>query len=141
MSNNISFIGNIGNDPELKQVGQTDLLELNVANNMGFGDRRTTNWFRCSIWGKRAVSLQPILGKGKQVFVTGQLTLREYTNRDGEKRTSADVRVSDLEIISRPGDGQQSSESQGSYSSSNSNSSATSTPAASTPENDEDMPF
>ena len=64
MSNNISFIGRVGNDPELKQVGQNDILELNIANNVGFGERKSTNWFRCSIWGRRAVSLQPHMTKG-----------------------------------------------------------------------------
>jgi single-strand DNA-binding protein len=140
MSNNISFIGRIGNDPELKQVGQNDILELNVANNVGFGDRRSTNWFRCSIWGKRAVSLQPHLSKGKEVFVTGQLTLREYTNRDGEKRISADIKVGEIEFVG--GNREQSQASSSEYS--NSSAPANSRPAASaqsTPETDDDMPF
>lgn len=100
MSNNISFLGRIGNDPEIKEVGGSDLLELNVANNVGFGDKASTNWFRCSIWGKRATSLQPYMKKGNQIFVTGQLTLREYTNKDGEKRISPEVRVEQIDFAS-----------------------------------------
>ena len=130
MSNSISFLGRIGNDPELKQVGQSDMLEINVANNVGFGDRRSTNWFRCTIWGKRALSLQQHLIKGKQIFVTGQLTLREYTTREGEKRISPEVSVDQLEFISggeRNGPTVQSS--------------APAADAPSTPETDDDMPF
>lgn len=100
MSNNLSFLGRIGNDPELKEVGDTDLLELNVANKVGYKDKASTNWFRCTIWGARAKSLQPYLEKGKQIFVTGQLTLREYTNKDGEKRISPEVRVDQIEFVS-----------------------------------------
>ena len=141
MSNNISFIGRIGNDPELKQVGQNDILELNVANNVGFGDRRSTNWFRCAIWGRRAVSLQPHMTKGKEVFVTGQLTLREYTNRDGEKRISADVKVGEIEFVG----GGNREQTQGSSDYSSSAPAASSRPAAASaphsPETDDDMPF
>lgn len=140
MSNNISFIGRIGNDPELKQIGQNDLLELNVANNVGFGERQSTNWFRCSIWGKRATSLQPHLTKGKQIFVTGQLSLREYTNKEGEKRISPDIRVAELEFFGS----ERSSEPQNTSSpsaSAPSNSTVPAAPAASTPETEDDMPF
>lgn len=131
MSNNISFVGHIGNEPELKKIGENDLLELNVANNVGFGDKRSTNWFRCSIWGKRAISLQPHLSKGKQVFITGQLTLREYTNAEGQKRISPDIRVGELEFFNTG------------HGADHQNSSSSSAPAtpASTPETEDDMPF
>jgi single-strand DNA-binding protein len=137
MSNNISFVGHIGNDPELKKIGENDLLELNVANNVGFGDRRSTNWFRCSIWGKRAVSLQPHLSKGKQVFVTGQLTLRDYTNKEGEKRISADIRVGEIEFFNTD----RSPEQQSSPDNDSSSPASVPAPAASTPETKDDMPF
>jgi single-strand DNA-binding protein len=137
MSNNISFVGHIGNEPELKKIGENDLLELNVANNVGFGDRRSTNWFRCSIWGKRAVSLQPHLSKGKQVFVTGQLTLRDYTNKEGEKRISPDIRVGEIEFFNTD----RSSEQQSSPGNESSSPASAPVPATSTPETKDDMPF
>lgn len=134
MSNNLSFVGHVANDPELKQVGQNDVLEFTVANNVGFGDRRSTNWFRCAVWGRRAVNLQPHLSKSKQVFVSGQLTLREYTNRDGEKRISSDVRVNELEFTgSGNGASQQNTDVPAPASQQNK--------AASSPETEEDMPF
>jgi single-strand DNA-binding protein len=140
MSNNISFLGRIGKDPELKTVGNTDLLELNVANNVGFKrDDQTTNWFRCSVWGKRGVSLHPHLSKGKQVFITGQLTLREYTNKEGQKGVSAEVRVDQLEFVSGGGDGSNSGSSYAPPVASQSRPS--SSDVASTPETDDDMPF
>jgi single-strand DNA-binding protein len=139
MSNNLSFLGRIGNDPELKQVGQSELLEVNVANNVGFGDRKSTNWFRCTVWGKRAVSLQPHLTKGKQIFVTGQLTLREYTTKEGEKRISPEVRVDQLEFVAG---GDQQGGGGGSYGSAPAQSSgAAPTAAPTTAETDDDMPF
>jgi single-strand DNA-binding protein len=130
MSNNISFVGRLSKDPELKQVGQNDVLELNVANNIGFGDRKSTNWFRCAIWGKRAVSLQEHLTKGQEVFITGQLTLREYTNRDGVKAISAEIKVGEIEFIGGKKEGGGSAPAQ-----------SRPAPAQSRPETDEDLPF
>jgi single-strand DNA-binding protein len=139
MSNNLSFLGRIGNDPELKQVGQTELLEVNVANNVGFGDRRSTNWFRCTIWGKRAQSLKQYLTKGKQIFVTGQLTLREYTTKEGEKRISPEVSVDQLDFVSG-GDNQGDGNAYGGAPATNQNA-APAAPAPASAETDDDMPF
>ena len=136
MSNSISFLGRVGNDPELKEVGQNTILELNVANNVGFGDRQVTNWFRCSLWGKRAQSLQPHVGKGKQVFVTGQLSLRKYTDRDGVERISPDVRISEIEFVSDRG---AQGGSEGGYSAPANSSEPKTAPAS--PETEDDMPF
>lgn len=97
--NTISFVGRLGHDSSLKQVGDGQVLEFSAASDVGFGERKTTNWFRCTIWGKRAATLQPMLLKGKQVFARGELTLREYDGKDG-KRLSADVRVDDIQLLS-----------------------------------------
>jgi single-strand DNA-binding protein len=135
MSNNISFVGRLGSDPELKNVGDYTVLELNVANNRGFGDKKITNWFRCTIWGSRGEKLQSFLSKGKQVFITGELSLRKFTGNDGVEKTSAEVKVDQLDFISG-GDGGSNTEF------------SAPTPAAqaapsnsSSPETDEDLPF
>lgn len=96
--NSIQFVGRLGHDGSVKGVGGSSVLEFSVASDVGFGDRKSTNWFRCTIWGKRADTLKPMLTKGKQVFVRGELTLREYDGKDG-KRISADVRVDDLQLL------------------------------------------
>ena len=106
MSNNISMIANLVADAEIKQVGQNDVLEFRLANNVGFGEKKTTNWFNGAIWGTRGKSLVNHLKKGKKVFVTGQLVIREYTNKEGVKAYSNDIRVSELDFAdSAPGAG------------------------------------
>lgn len=98
MSNNISFIGRLGRDSEIKEVGGTQLLEFNAANTVGFGDKQSTNWFRCALWGKRGAAIQQYLTKGTQVFVTGALTLRKY-EKDGIEKLSPEVRVSEVNFF------------------------------------------
>lgn len=137
MSNSISFTGRLGQDPELKQAGQNDVLEFNVGNSVGWGEKKVTNWFKCSVWGNRAVSLNQNLTKGKEVFVTGQLTLREYTKRDGTKGTSAEVKVAEVEFIG--GKKEEGGGGGGAYESSAPRSAPRQ--AAQTPETSDDLPF
>ena len=67
-------------------------------------DTGPTAWYRCAAWGRPAEMYAELLVKGMRVKVTGPLTVREYETRDGEKRTSLDVRA-DQVGIARPRDG------------------------------------
>lgn len=103
--NSITFDGRLGRDAELRytQAGEA-ILSFSVASDIGFGDRKTTNWFNCSVWGKRGESLAEYLKKGQQVTVYGQLTLRQYEGRDGSKQMSPDVRVNEISLQGQRGD-------------------------------------
>lgn len=97
--NRITAVGRLAADAELRFTSSGDpILGFRVASDVGFGDKKTTNWFTCSVWGKRGESLAPHLIKGSQVTVFGTLTLREWTDKDGLKRMSPDIRVDDIAL-------------------------------------------
>lgn len=97
--NSITFDGRLAADSELRYTPSGEpVLSFRVASDIGFGERKTTNWFSCQVWGKRGESLQPYLGKGQQVTVYGQLTLREWQDKEGNKRLSPDVRVNEISL-------------------------------------------
>ena len=98
MSNSISFIGNLGGDAELKQVGENTVLEFSVGDSTGFGDRKVTNWLRCGLWGTRGSKIAEYLTKGTKVFVSGELTLRPWTTSEGVERISPDVNVHSIDF-------------------------------------------
>ena len=98
--NSCTFVGRIGRDPELKQVGQNDLLSFSLASDTGFGDNKKTIWLDCSIWGKRANSLQPYLKKGTQMTAIGSISERSYTNKDGVEKTALQMNVGELSFSS-----------------------------------------
>jgi len=94
------FSGNIGADGELRSTQKGEqVVNFRVANSNGFGERKTTQWVECSLWGKRAEALSPHLTKGKQVVVSGELTLREFDKRDGTKGFGLSVRVNDVDLV------------------------------------------
>ncbi len=101
MSNVFSFTGTVGRDAEVRYLpsGQA-VLNVTVANNIGFGDKQQTLWVRVAIWGKRAEgSLKDYLKKGQQVFVSGELTQREYQANDGTTKTSLELNANILDLV------------------------------------------
>ena len=103
MSNVFSFTGACGADAEVRYIpsGQA-VLTVNVANNVGFGDKQKTMWIRVTLWGKRAESnLKDYLKKGQQVFVSGELTTNEYTANDGTKRTSLELNANIIDLVGK----------------------------------------
>ncbi len=99
--NSWSFIGRLGRDAEMRYSPKGDaILSFSVAVDSGYGERKSTTWPRCTIFGKRAESLAPYLLKGARVGITGEVTLREYETDSG-KRQSLDVRVADVTLLSK----------------------------------------
>lgn len=95
----IVISGNIGKDADLRQTqGGDDVLSFNVGSKQGYGDNASTNWFRCSLWGKRGRSLQQYLTKGTKVVVNGEFSTSEY-----EGKTQLNVRVGEVEFMSKGG--------------------------------------
>lgn len=110
-----TFTGRLGRDAEQRvtQSG-TSICSFTVAVDYGYGDNKGTNWIRCSLFGKRAEGgLPKYLVKGTQVAITGELRIREYDDKDGNKRTSVEVNVDNLDLIGGRDGGAQSGGNQG----------------------------
>lgn len=95
--NTITIAGNLGRDAELRHTSSGDaVLSFSVADSQG--KDKPTIWWNCSLFGKRAAALSEYLVKGQQVTVAGTVSEREWTDRDGNKRKSMDVRVSEIAL-------------------------------------------
>lgn len=101
MSNVFSGVCNVSQDATTKTTpsGQT-VLNVSVANNVGFGDNQKTVWVRVALWGKRAEgSLVDYLKKGQAVFISGELTTSEYTKQDGTKGFQVEVNANTIDLV------------------------------------------
>lgn len=106
MSNVFSFTGTVGRDAEVRALpsGQS-VLSVTIANNIGFGDKQQTLWVRVSLWGKRAEgSLAQYLKKGQQVFVSGELSMREYQANDGTTKSSLELNANIIDLVGKRND-------------------------------------
>src|SRR5262245_35449948 len=108
--NKITIVGYLGRDPELRYTPQgTAVCNFSVAttekrrNARGETEEHTI-WFRVAAWGRQAEVAAEYLAKGRQVYVEGRLRLEEYTDREGNPRTSAEVNASDIHFLGQRGD-------------------------------------
>jgi single-strand DNA-binding protein len=92
--NSCTFTGRLGRDAETRKVNDTTVTSFSLASDVGYGDKKTTIWLDCSIWGNRGVTLEPALVKGAEITVIGELSEREYTNKDEELKKALSLRVS-----------------------------------------------
>ena len=73
-----------------------------MADNVGFGNRQSTNWFNVDYWGKaRSESLIGMLQKGQMIQVTGELVIRPWTNSDGVEKFANDIRADKITLLPR----------------------------------------
>lgn len=108
--NKIVIVGYLGRDPEIRYLPDgTAVCHFSVATTEKKKDRSgesqdITTWFKINIWGRQAEVASQYLSKGKQVYVEGRLTQQEYTDRDGNRRTSLEVRATDFQFLGTRGD-------------------------------------
>lgn len=108
MSINVVVIsGNATRDAELRQVGGSSVLEFGVCVN----DRRKNeagewvdvpNFVDCTMWGKRAEALAPMITKGKALTVSGRLHWRQWQGKDGSTRSKLDVVANEVVLPPKP---------------------------------------
>lgn len=100
----VVILGKLGGDAELKDVNGTALAKFSVAQNVGYGDKKSVNWFSVSIWGAQAKSnFVDYLKKGQMVQVVGELSTREYNGK-----TYMEVRSYSCNLAGSPSNNQQS---------------------------------
>lgn len=100
--NVFTFDGRVGADAELRttQSGE-QVLSFRIANDIGFGDRRTTQWIDVSYWGKRAAAIASYVRKGDRIMVSGEVKLEEFQRRDGTPGSKLAVRANDVGLASK----------------------------------------
>lgn len=109
--NKLLLIGRLTKDSELRytQAGK-EVLDINLAVDDGYGENKKTIWFRCSLWGERALKLGEYLTKGKQVYIEGRLNHVDGNPRVwGEPaKASFEVFVADIKMLGGKSDQAQS---------------------------------
>jgi single-strand DNA-binding protein len=108
--NKITIVGYLGRDPELRYTPQgTAVCNMSIATtekrrNAEGETEEHTIWFRVTVWGRQAELASEYLAKGRQVYVEGRLRLEQYTDRDGNPRTSPEVNANDIQFLGQRAD-------------------------------------
>ena len=103
--NKVLLIGNLGRDPEVRYTqGGTAVANFTLATTERWNDpsgerKERTEWHRIVLWGKQAEIAGEYLRKGRQVYVEGSLQTREWTDRDGNKRYTTEIRGQRFQML------------------------------------------
>ena len=96
MLNHIVIMGRLTRDPELRYTqSQTPVVSFSVAVDRDFGGRdggeKQTDFIDCVAWRSTAEFVSKYFRKGSMVVVSGRLQIRDWQDRDGNKRRSAEI--------------------------------------------------
>jgi single-strand DNA-binding protein len=102
LNNSVQLIGHLGKDVEVKvfesgsKMARISLATTDMYKNQNGEQVSQTQWHTLVAWGKTAELMANSLTKGSQVAINGALNYRTYTDRDGQRRTIAEINVNDF---------------------------------------------
>ena len=138
----MQVIGNLGKDCVVNAVNGKNVINFTVAHTEKYKDsqgnnQEKTTWVDCAYWTDRT-AIAPYLTKGTQVFVEGVPEVRSFQRNDGTAGASLSLRVREVQLLGRKGEGSGGGDSQPSYNNSRQEATAQ---TASIDEAADDLPF
>ena len=96
MLNHIVIMGRLARDPELRRTGSgIAVTSFTLAVDRDFapkdGGERETDWIDCVAWRQTGEFVSKYFTKGRMAVVSGRLQIRSWTDKDGNKRRTAEV--------------------------------------------------
>ena len=116
MLNHITIMGRLVRDPELRRTGSgVAVASFCVAVDRDYqskdGGERKADFINCVAWRQTGEFISKYFTKGRMIVVDGRLEMRDWTDRDGNKRTTAEINVDNAYF----GDSKRDSDNSGSY--------------------------
>ena len=96
MLNHITIMGRLTRDPELRRTGSgVAVASFTVAVDRDFGGRdggeKETDFIDCVAWRQTGEFVSKYFTKGRMIVVSGRLQIRSWTDKEGNKRRTAEV--------------------------------------------------
>ena len=96
MLNHITIMGRLTRDPELRRTGSgIAVASFTVAVDRDFGSKdggeKETDFIDCVAWRNTGEFVSKYFTKGRMIVVSGRLQIRQWTDKEGNKRRSAEV--------------------------------------------------
>ena len=98
MLNHITLMGRLVRDPELRRTGSgVAVASFRIAVDRDYapkdGGERKADFVDCVAWRQTGEFISKYFTKGRMIVVDGRLEMRDWTDKDGNKRISAEVNV------------------------------------------------
>lgn len=114
MLNQIAIQGRLVRDPELRRTDSGKAVtSFSVACDRDFKNSQTgdkeVDFLDCVAWGSTAETVERYFRKGQMAIVTGRLQIRQYTDKNGQKRRQAEILVNSIYFCGSKESGTQAS--------------------------------
>ena len=103
--NRVILVGRLGRDPEIRYTsGGQAVANFSIATDESYKDKsgekqQKTTWHKIVAWGKLAEIVQQYLVKGALVYIEGRIQVREYDDREGNKKTAFEIVADKLRML------------------------------------------
>ena len=101
--NHVFLMGRVGQDPEVKEVAQTQVCKFSLATSESYkknGEKVTdTTWHNLVFWGKQCDILKRYVHKGDQLLVEGKIVIRKYDDKNGVTHWATEIICDKFEFI------------------------------------------
>ena len=102
--NKVIILGNLGGDPEIRQVGNSKVANFNIATSEKYKKQdgtvvEETEWHRVELWNSPAEIAEKYIKKGNTCCIEGKIKTDEYTDKDGITRRSVKIRGEKLTLV------------------------------------------
>ena len=109
--NKIQIIGNVGQEPRIFNGRESEFATFSVAVTKRYKDAtgetlKRTTWFSVTVNGKQVSTVKQYVHQGTALYIEGEMQLNEYVGNDGAKRTSWELRASNIQLLSSPAEQQ-----------------------------------
>ena len=105
--NSVNLIGAVGNDPEVRTLqGGAKVASFRIATTERYKDRdgnqkEQTEWHNITVWNGKADFVEKYVKKGNNLFISGKLATRQWTDQSGNKRYSTEVVADNIQMLDR----------------------------------------
>jgi single-strand DNA-binding protein len=103
--NKVILVGRLGRDPETRYTGAGQAVcNFSLATDESFKNRdgerqKRTEWHKIVVWAKQAEIAQQYLKKGSLIYLEGRIQSREWTDKEGQKRTSFEIVATNFRML------------------------------------------
>ena len=119
MINNVTLVGRVTRDPELRYTPQNQAVAtFSLAVNRQFKNangEREADFINCVIWRQQAENLVNWAKKGAVIGITGRIQTRNYENQQGQRVYVTEVVADSFQLLESRSQGQQQQHNQGNY--------------------------
>ncbi len=110
------FIGNVGKIESRHMSNGDQMVNLSLACNENYKDKNgekqeKTEWINVNIYGKLAEITAQYVTKGMQIYISGRMQTRKYTDKQGIDRYTTEIIANEMKMLgSKSGSGSESSQ-------------------------------